>query len=198
MQEVLTRARDDAEPDWQAIGAPSQRWSTASTSAIQATEGAARGTGADAGQDRKRHPHLRRASVGLLRQKRFHPDLCRLQPDRRSRRAGRELSMALNGLDARSYKNSTLLFNLARVFIARSPVRGVINPPWIGIAEPLWEPVQIRHRSAYYDAFFTEALLSFHRERARLARRRRRGIARAIADMVDFCLTTSAEEVRSA
>ena len=25
----------------------------------------------------------------------------------------------------------------------------------------MWEPVQIRHRSAYYDAFFTEALLSF-------------------------------------
>jgi len=45
--------------------------------------------------------------------------------------------MALTGLDARSYKNSTLLFNLARVFIARSPVRGVINPPWRGIAEPL-------------------------------------------------------------
>ena len=25
----------------------------------------------------------------------------------------------------------------------------------------MWEPMQIRHRSAYYDAFFTEALLSF-------------------------------------
>ena len=38
---------------------------------------------------------------------------------------GRELLMALTGLNARGYKNSTLLFNLARVFIARSPARAV-------------------------------------------------------------------------
>ena len=69
--------------------------------------------------------------------------------------------MALSGLNSRGYKNSTLLFNLARIFIAHSPARALINPPWRGIAEPMWEPMQIRHRSAYYDAFFTEALLSF-------------------------------------
>src|SRR5437899_304353 len=74
---------------------------------------------------------------------------------------GRELLMALTGLNSRGYKNSTLLFNLARVFIARSPARDLINPPWSGIAEPMWAPIQIRHRSAYYDAFFTESLLSF-------------------------------------
>ena len=74
---------------------------------------------------------------------------------------GRELLMALTGLNARGYKNSTLLFNLARVFIARSKARELINPPWTGIAEPMWEPMQIRHRSAYYDAFFTEALLGY-------------------------------------
>ena len=74
---------------------------------------------------------------------------------------GRELLMALTGLNSRGYKNSTLLFNLARIFIAHSPARDLINPPWKGIAEPMWEPMQIRHRSAYYDAFFTEALLSF-------------------------------------
>ena len=74
---------------------------------------------------------------------------------------GREFLMALTGLNARGYKNSTLLFNLARIFIARSPARELINPPWTGIAEPMWQPMQIRHRSAYYDAFFTEALLSF-------------------------------------
>ena len=34
---------------------------------------------------------------------------------------GRELLTALQGLNARTYKNSTLLFNLARVFIAGSP-----------------------------------------------------------------------------
>ena len=32
--------------------------------------------------------------------------------------------MALTGLNARGYKNSTLMFNLARVFIARSARRG--------------------------------------------------------------------------
>ena len=74
---------------------------------------------------------------------------------------GREMLMALTGLNSRGYKNSTLLFNLARIFIAHSPARALINPPWTGIAEPMWEPMQIRHRSAYYDAFFTEALLSF-------------------------------------
>ena len=108
---------------------------------------------------------------------------------------GRELLMALTGLNARGYKNSTLLFNLARVFIARSPARALINPPWTGIAEPMWEPVQIRHRSAYYDAFFTEALLSFAETglaspdagRAPRARDRRR--------WSDFCLNTSREEV---
>ena len=69
--------------------------------------------------------------------------------------------MALTGLNSRGYKNSTLLFSLARIFIAHSPARALINPPWTGIAEPMWEPMQIKHRSAYYDAFFTEALLSY-------------------------------------
>jgi len=72
----------------------------------------------------------------------------------------------------------------------------VINPPWTGIAEPMWQPMQIRHRSAYYDAFFTEALLSF--VETGLASPDQAGASRrAIADMVDFCLTTSREEVRA-
>lgn len=109
---------------------------------------------------------------------------------------GRELIMALTGLNARGYKNSTLMFNLARVFIARSATGAVINPPWTGIAEPMWEPVQIRHRSAYYDAFFIEALLGFLEtglptdEEAVSARR-------AIAEMVEFCVKTSREDVQS-
>jgi hypothetical protein len=109
---------------------------------------------------------------------------------------GRELIMALTGLNARGYKNSTLMFNLARVFIARSATGAVINPPWKGIAEPMWEPVQIRHRSAYYDAFFIEALLSFLEtglpsdEEAASARR-------AVDDMVEFCLKASREDVQS-
>ncbi|MGA7810633.1 MAG: hypothetical protein WCB02_39150, partial [Bradyrhizobium sp.] len=65
-----------------------------------------------------------------------------------------------------------------------------------GIAEPMWQPMQIRHRSAYYDAFFTEALLGFVdtglASAADIAAARR-----AIADMVAFCLVTSREEVRA-
>ncbi|HEY0330872.1 MAG TPA: hypothetical protein VGC77_17455 [Rhodopseudomonas sp.] len=108
---------------------------------------------------------------------------------------GRELLMALTGLNARGYKNSTLMFNLARVFIARSAVGRLINPPWNGIAEPMWQPVQIRHRSAYYDAFYTEALLAFIA--TELATGEESIAARdAIDQMVTFCLTTSRETVR--
>src|SRR5467141_3418260 len=98
---------------------------------------------------------------------------------------GREMLMALTGLNSRGYKNSTLLFNLARIFIAHSPARALINPPWRGIAEPMWEPMQIRHRSAYYDAFFTETLLSFvetglaSADQATVSRR-------AVSEMVEF------------
>lgn len=109
---------------------------------------------------------------------------------------GREMLMALTGLNARGYKNSTLLFNLARIFIAHSPARALINPPWRGIAEPMWEPVQIRHRSAYYDAFFTEALLSFV-ETGLASPEETNAARRAISEMVAFCLTTSAEAVPS-
>ncbi len=44
--------------------------------------------GARGKRDRPGDPPLRRPSLGLVRQKRLHPDLCRLQPDRR-RRHGR-------------------------------------------------------------------------------------------------------------
>ena len=109
---------------------------------------------------------------------------------------GREMLMALTGLNSRGYKNSTLLFSLARIFIAHSPARALINPPWTGIAEPMWEPMQIKHRSAYYDAFFTEALLSY--VETGLASAQEAGHARrAIDDMVDFCLRISREEVSS-
>ena len=109
---------------------------------------------------------------------------------------GREFLMALTGLNSRGYKNSTLLFSLARIFIAHSPARALINPSWRGIAEPMWQPMQIRHRSAYYDAFFTEALLSF--VESGLASPQQTDAARgAVADMVDFCLRISAEQVPS-
>ncbi|MGB3865857.1 MAG: hypothetical protein WBA29_09535, partial [Xanthobacteraceae bacterium] len=108
---------------------------------------------------------------------------------------GRDFLAALTGLDARGYKNSTLLFNLARVFIARSKAARLINPPWTGIAEPMWEPVQIRHRSAYYDAFFIEAMLSYLE--TGLATADEQGQARAAIDaMAAFCLEPSRETVR--
>jgi hypothetical protein len=108
---------------------------------------------------------------------------------------GREFLMALTGLNARGYKNSTLLFTLARIFIARSPAGQLINPPWTGIAEPMWQPVQIRHRSAYYDAFFIEALLSFN-ETGLASPDQSKAARGAIDKMVEFCLTTSREQVR--
>src|SRR5436190_22699477 len=60
----------------------------------------------------------------------------------------------------------------------------------------MWEPMQIRHSSAYYDAFFTEALLSFV-ETGLASVDQTAASRRAIAEMVDFCLSTSAEEVPS-
>src|SRR2546422_8860889 len=108
---------------------------------------------------------------------------------------GREMLMALTGLNSRGYKNSTLLFSLARIFIARSPARALINPPWRGIAEPMWEPMQIRHRSAYYDAFFTETLLSFV-ETGLASPEQTAAARRALAQTVDFRLTTSPAEAR--
>ena len=57
--------------------------------------------------------------------------------------------------------------------------------------------MQIRHRSAYYDAFFTEALLSFVETGLASPEREPRAARRAIAEMVDFCLVTSREEVRA-
>ena len=56
--------------------------------------------------------------------------------------------------------------------------------------------MQIRHRSAYYDAFFTEALLSFV-ETGLASPDQTAASRRAIADMVEFCLVTSREEVRA-
>jgi len=197
LREALTRARDDAEPDWEAIGTPvAALVDTIELAHPQPPKAPASGPAPALDQI---DSVIRTCGAHLLRsygRNGFIPTYAAFNligdPDLR----GREMVMALTGLNARGYKNSTLLFNLARVFIARSPARALINPPWTGIAEPLWEPVQIRHRSAYYDAFFTEALLSYLETGLASPDDATRS-RRAIADMVDFCLTTSAEEVRS-
>ncbi|UFX45644.1 hypothetical protein HAP47_0002630 [Bradyrhizobium sp. 41S5] len=197
LRAALTEARDAAAPDWAAIGAPVADLmdciGVRHPSPPAAT--AARHPPATAEIDRVIRltgAHL----LGSFGRCGFIPTYAAFNLIGDADIGGREMLMALTGLNARGYKNSTLLFSLARVFIAHSPARALINPPWRGIAEPMWEPVQIRHRSAYYDAFFTEALLSY--VETGLASPDEAGAARrAVAEMVEFCLKTSAEEVPS-
>jgi hypothetical protein len=202
LREALVRARDDEAPDWGAIGQPvAELLETIELKHKQPRpagppEAATPGLSTPGLAEIERV--IRTCGAHLLRRFErcgFIPAYAAFNligdPDLR----GREFLMALTGLNARSYKNSTLLFNLARIFIARSPARDLINPPWKGIAEPMWQPMQIRHRSAYYDAFYIEALLSF--VETGLASRDEAGAAqRAIAAMVDFCLGPSREDVR--
>jgi hypothetical protein len=195
LRDALTRARDDAAPDWRAIGQPvADLLDTIELKHPQPKPaprcGPAPGIAEIEAVIRVCGAHLLR-SFGANG---FIPTYAAFNLIGDADLRGRELLMALTGLNARGYKNSTLLFNLARIFIARSPASALINPPWTGIAEPLWQPMQIRHRSAYYDAFFTEALLSLIR--TGLASPDETAAARrAIADMVDFCLVTSREDV---
>ena len=197
LREALIRARDDADPDWAAIGAP--------VAELLDTIGFGHPKQAAAVSPGP-PPHLaeieaviRRCGAHLLRsyaKNGFIPTYAAFNLIGDADLHGRELSMALTGLNSRGYKNSTLLFNLARIFIARSPARALINPSWHGVAEPMWQPMQIRHRSAYYDAFFTEALLSF--VETGLASSDQTAAARlAISAMIDFCLNTSRERVRA-
>ncbi len=197
LREALIRARDDEFPDWAAIGQPVaelldtidlQHPSPKPAPAPERAPGLA-----------EIEPIIRTCGAHLLRsfgRCGFIPTYAAFNLIGDPDMGGRQLLMALTGLNSRGYKNSTLLFNLARIFIARSPARALINPPWTGIAEPMSQPVQIRHRSAYYDAFFTEALLSFI-ETGVASPEQTTAARRTISAMVDFCLTTSREEVRA-
>ena len=197
LQNALIAARDDAMPDWAAIGRPvAELLDTVSLTHPAPPQVPAAGCAPPIDQIddviRSCGKHL----LGSFEKNGFIPTYAAFNligdPDMH----GREFLMALTGLNARGYKNSTLLFTLARIFIARSPAAKLINPPWTGIAELMWEPVQIRHRSAYYDAFFTEALLAFGETglstRDQLAKSRC-----AIDAMIEFCLVTSREEVKA-
>jgi hypothetical protein len=197
LREALVRARDDETPDWAAIGQP--------VADLLDTVELRHPRPKPLSQPEAAPPKLadierviRACGANLLRSYHnngFIPAYAAFNligdPDVR----GREFLMALTGLDARGYKNSTLLFNLARVFIARSPARELINPPWKGIAEPMWQPMQIRHRSAYYDAFYIESLLGFIGSGLASAEETN-AAKRAIAAMADFCLRPSREKVR--
>jgi hypothetical protein len=198
LREALIRARDDEVPDWAAIGKPIatlldtlelRRPRPPSVRADVAPPGLS---------DIERV--IRACAAHLLRSfgnNGFIPAYAAFNligdPDVR----GREFLTALTGLDARGYKNSTLLFNLVRVFIARSPAHDLINPSWKGIAEPMWQPMQIRHRSAYYDAFYIEALLGFVGSGLASAGEIQ-AARRAISAMAGFCLGASRERVRGA
>src|SRR5438876_7166270 len=196
-REALTRARDDAERDWAAVGAPVAE--LMDSIGVGHPKPAAVPSPARAPDMAEIENAIRVCARHLPRsyaKNGFVPTYAAFNllgdPDI----GGREMLMALTGLNSRGYKNSTLLFSLARIFIAHSPARALINPPWTGIAESMWEPMQIRHRSAYYDAFFTEALLSYV-ETGLASAAEAAASRRAIAEMVDFCLKTSAEQVTS-
>jgi hypothetical protein len=197
LRQALTHARDDESPDWAAIGQPVAE--LLDTVRLRHPRPKPAPAPSHAPALAELESIIRICGAHLLRSfgaNGFIPTYAAFNligdPDLR----GRELLMALTGLNSRGYKNSTLLFNLARIFIARSPAGELINPPWRGIAEPIWQPMQIRHRSAYYDAFFTEALLSFI-ETGLASSQQAASSRRAISDMVDFCLTTSREDVRA-
>jgi hypothetical protein len=198
LSSAILRARDDAAPDWTAVGAPV----AALLDTVELSHPKPKPASAPALAPKLTEIEhaIRVAGTHLLRSFRkngFIPTYAAFNligdPDLK----GREFLMALTGLNARGYKNSTLLFNLARVFIARSPLGELMNPPWTGIAEPMWEPVQIRHRSAYYDAFFTEALLAFI-ETGLATTEETTSARKAVREMVEFCISTSREEVRGA
>ncbi len=197
LRQALIAARDDEIPDWAAIGAPVA--DLLDTIDLQHPRPKPAPAPARAPDLTEIEGVIRHCGAHLLRSfgdNGFIPTYAAFNLIGDPDIGGRELLMALTGLNSRGYKNSTLLFNLARIFIARSPARALVNPPWRGIAEPMWEPVQIRHRSAYYDAFFTEALLSFV-ETGLASVDQAAASRRAISQMVDFCLTTSREDVRA-
>jgi hypothetical protein len=197
LQQALLRARDDAEPDWAAVGAPvAELMADIDVRHPQPARAAAPARSPARGEIEKVIRRCGAHLLGSFAKNGFIPTYAAFNLIGDADMGGREMLMALTGLNARGYKNSTLLFSLARIFIAHSPARALINPPWRGIAEPMWQPMQIRHRSAYYDAFFTEALLSYV-ETGLASADETAASRRAIAEMVDFCLKTSAEEVPS-
>jgi hypothetical protein len=198
LRAAVIAARDEASPDWTAIGAPLAEL----LDQVPPTH-PKRGPAAPAGAaiplatiDRIIRACASHLLGSFRRNGGYIPAYAAFNligdPDFR----GRDLLIALQGLDARTYKNSTLLFNLARVFIAGSPSAAVINPPWRGLAERIWSPVQIRHRSAYYDAFYAEALMDFLH--SGLASPQDSEISRAtVEQLVRFCLNESRERVSS-
>jgi hypothetical protein len=135
LRAALRAARDEASPDWTAIGKPlaalidefpqehPSRAAAAAPNRMPSCPEVDRVIGACA-------RHL----LDGFAKKKFIPAYAAFKlvgdPDFR----GRDLLTALEGLNARTYKNATLLFNLARVFALANPhIRALINPPWSGL-----------------------------------------------------------------
>jgi hypothetical protein len=197
LRQALEQARDHETPDWEAVGRPvADLLDTIALSHPKPKPLAPNGAAPPLAEIERVIRTCASHLLGSFRKNGFIPTYAAFNligdPDLR----GREFLMALTGLNARGYKNSTLLFNLARVFIARSKARNIINPPWQGIAEPMWQPMQIRHRSAYYDAFFTEALFAWL-ETGMASAAETSEARKVIAELVEFCISISREEVRS-
>jgi hypothetical protein len=195
LREAIITARDAATPDWGDVASPVARLIDAFPQRHpRPTSGPARVASAPIARIEEIIAACGRHLLRTFARHGFIPTYAAFNlvgdPDLR----GRDLIAALQGLNARSYKNATFLFNLARAFLlANAPAAAVVSPPWPGVAEPLWQPVQIRHRSAYYDAFFVEALLDFLG--SGLASTREAAAAHTAVDaMVRFCLQTSREE----
>ena len=133
LQEALRRARDDAEPNWAEVGAPiAELMADIGVHHPAPPQVAAPGRAADGSEiDRV----IRRCGAHLLgsfAKNGFIPTYAAFNLIGDPDMGGREMLMALTGLNSRGYKNSTLLFSLARIFIAHSPARALINPPWTG------------------------------------------------------------------
>ena len=133
LREALSQARDHAEPDWAAIGAPVA--DLVDTIELAHPRPRPQPAPARAPELAQIESVIRSCGAHLLKSfgsNGFIPTYAAFNLIGDADLRGREMLMALTGLNSRGYKNSTLLFNLARVFIARSPARALINPPWRG------------------------------------------------------------------
>ena len=199
LHQALLAARDHDSPDWRAVGAPlAELFDVFPRTHLN--PGASSFLGVRSVPLRRIDEIMRGCAGDLLRawsRRGFIPTYAAFNllgdPDF----DGRGLVTALTGLNARSYKNATLLFALARIFFSANPkAAALIAPPWTGVAEPMWQPIQIRHRSAYYDAFFIESLIDYA-ESGVAAPRERAAISQMTLEMARFCLVESVERVRA-
>jgi hypothetical protein len=103
---------------------------------------------------------------------------------------------AMAGLGAPEYRFTTLLFGLARIFIAENPtIRKLLRKPYHGVSEPLrLSPSWIMHRTAFYDAIFFEQIISRLTKTEPQAETRRR-LEDILESLIRYLAATSREEL---